>query len=183
MLISAVLVEIDLHRGRGLEANRGFSLVELVSVMVLISILAVFIAPKMAGTGGYDEYIIRDQLISAIRAAQQNAMYDQAPGRCYRVNITTNSYTIERSTDSGATFASTPVSTRDFGFDEGDASIAAALDKVSLPTVTQRFDGFGNPVTTCGGANSGNRTINIVGSSTLSLCIYSTGYVRAGACI
>jgi len=156
----------------------GFTLIELVAVMVLISILAVFVVPKMTGTSGLDEYIVRDQLISALRFAQQHAMYDQATGHCYRVNTTVHRYAVERSTDSGATF--NPMS--DFALGDGDASVISALDKVTLSIQTQRFDGLGNPVAACGGANSGNQAISIVGSTTVSLCIYSTGYVRAGAC-
>jgi len=168
----------------GLATNRGFSLVELVAVMVLISILAVFIAPKMTGTSGVDEYIVRDQLISAIRFAQQHAMFDQANGHCYRVNITANNYTVELSTDSGATFTFTPELKRSLEFGASDASVVSALEKITLPVMTQRFDGLGNPVATCGGVNSGNQTITIAGSTptSISLCIYSTGYVRAGTC-
>jgi len=146
--------------------------------MVLVSILAIFIVPKMTGTSGYDEFVVRDQLISALRFAQQHAMYDQAAGHCYRVNITAHRYAVQRSTDSGATFNSMS----DFDFGDGDTSVISALDKVTLPIQAQRFDGLGNPIATCGGANSGNQAIPIVGSTTVSLCIYSTGYVRAGAC-
>jgi MSHA pilin protein MshC len=156
----------------------GFSLVELVSVVVLISILAVFIAPKMSGTSGYDEYIVRDQLITAIRFAQQRAMYDHATDRCYRVNIAAHSYSVERSTNGGTSFSAMT----DFDFGDGDDSVADALDKVTLTALTQRFDGLGNPVSTCGGSNAGNQSITITGGTILSLCIFSTGYVRAGAC-
>jgi len=157
---------------------RGFSLIELVSVIVLVSILSVIAAPKLLGTSGYDEFIVRDQLISALRFAQQHAMYDQATGHCYRVSTTVHSYTVDRSTNSGTTFS--PMS--DVAFALNDSSVVTALNKVTLPVITQRFDGLGNPVATCGGANSGNQAISIAGSTTVSLCIYSTGYVRAGAC-
>jgi len=178
-----------IYKSHGLVTNRGFSLVELVSVMVLISILAVFIAPKMTGTSGLDEYIVRDQLISAIRFAQQHAMYDQTPGRCFRVNIAAHSYSVDRSTDSGASF---PTMTN-LAFANNDASVVTALNKVTLPALTQRFNALGNPVTTldalgntvsdCSGVTAGNQAITIAGSTTIQLCIYSTGYVRAGTCI
>jgi len=165
------------YKGPGAATCRGFSLIELVAVMVLVSILSIFAASKMTGTSGYDEYIVRDQLISALRFAQQHAMYDQATGHCYRVNITAHRYAVERSTDSGVTFNSM----NDFAFGAGDTSVLSALDKVTLPIQTQRFDGLGNPVTTCGGVNSGSQTIDIkIGTTTkASLCILSTGHIRA----
>jgi type II secretory pathway pseudopilin PulG len=150
--------------------------------MVLVAILAVFIVPKMTGTAGYDEFIVRDQVISALRFAQQHAMYDQATGHCYRVSITAHGYAVDRSTNSGAAFVPMSEFTLSASGSSSDSSMVSALGKVTLPVLTQRFDGLGNPVATCGGANSGNQAISIAGSTTISLCIYSTGYVRAGAC-
>jgi len=162
---------------------RGFSLIELVSVMVLVGILAVYIVPKMAGSSGYEQYVVRDQLISAIRFAQQHAMYDQASSHCYRVNIVAHNFTVELSTDGGNTFNFPTALRNDLDFGAGDASVVSALGKVTLPVLTQRFDGLGNPVATCGGTTSATQTINIAGSTTIPLCLYSTGYVRAGTCI
>jgi MSHA pilin protein MshC len=161
----------------------GFTLVELVSVMVLIAILSVFIAPKLTGTAGMDVYVARDQLISAIRFAQQHAMYDQADKHCYQLVTTAHDYVVERSIDSGLTFSQLDVSYGDVNFRSGDTSVVDALKKVTLPVLTQRFDGLGNPVATCAGTNSGSQSFNIsAGTTTISFCIYSTGYVRAGTC-
>lgn len=166
------------RHNHGLAANRGFSLIELVAVMVLVAILATFASQRFTGTSGYDEYIVRDQLITAIRFAQQRAMYDHATGSCYRVTISANNYIVQRSTDSGSTFAAMD----DFDFSAGDSAVADALGKVTLTALTLYFDGLGNPVGSCAGTNAGNQAISIAGDSTLPLCIYSTGYVRATAC-
>lgn len=52
--------------------QRGFTLVELVLVMVLVGILAVYAAPRLGG--GYDVAAARDELIEALRYAQQQSM-------------------------------------------------------------------------------------------------------------
>lgn len=158
---------------------RGFSLVELVAVIVLVSILSVIAAPKLTGTSGFDEYIVRDQLISAIRYTQQHAMYDRAANHCYRINVSAAGFTVQTSTNNGSTFST-------FNPDEiiafnaaVDKDVSKSIEKVTMPVMVQTFDGLGNPVTSCGGANSGNRTISIVGATTARICILSTGYVRA----
>jgi len=178
-----------ISKSPGMLQCRGFSLIELVSVMVLVGILAVYIAPKMMGSSGYEQYVVRDQLISAIRFAQQHAMFDQASAHCYRINITTHGYGVERSINGGAAFSTMT----DLDLAASDSSVTAALNKVTLPVLTQRFNALGNPVanvdalgnnvTDCSGVTSATQTINIAGSATIPLCLYSTGYVRAGTCI
>jgi len=178
-----------ISKSPGMLQCRGFSLIELVSVMVLIGILAVYIAPKMMGSSGYEQYVVRDQLISAIRFAQQHAMFDQASGRCYRLTTTAHGYAVERSIDSGANFS--PMA--DLNLATSDSSVSSALNKVTLPVLTQRFNALGSPVSNvdalgnavadCSGVTAATQAVNIAGSATIPLCIYSTGYVRAGTCI
>lgn len=52
----------------------GFTLVELVTVIILIGILAVSVLPKFDGTASYEAHTHRAQLISALRLTQQRAM-------------------------------------------------------------------------------------------------------------
>ncbi len=54
--------------------NRGFSLIELIVVIILIAILAVSVAPKFDGTASYEAHTHRAQLIAALRLTQQRAM-------------------------------------------------------------------------------------------------------------
>lgn len=54
--------------------QRGFTLVELVTVIILIGILAVNVLPRFDGTSSYEAHTHRAQLISALRLTQQRAM-------------------------------------------------------------------------------------------------------------
>lgn len=51
--------------------QHGFTLIELVLVMVLVGILAVYAAPRLGS--GYDVAAARDELIEALRYAQQQS--------------------------------------------------------------------------------------------------------------
>jgi len=54
--------------------NRGFTLIELIAVILLIAIVAVSVAPKFDGTASYEAHTHRAQLIAALRLTQQRAM-------------------------------------------------------------------------------------------------------------
>ncbi|MBU2870302.1 type II secretion system GspH family protein [Colwellia sp. E2M01] len=67
--------------------NQGFTLIELIAVILLISILAVSVAPKFDSTDGYEAHTHRAQLIAALRLTQQRAMQQtsQADDYCHQI--------------------------------------------------------------------------------------------------
>ena len=52
----------------------GFTLIELVVVLVLLGIISMYAAPKFTGRGGYSEMTARQDIKQSIRYAQQLAM-------------------------------------------------------------------------------------------------------------
>jgi len=58
--------------------NRGFTTIELVTVIIIVAILAVNILPRFDGTASYEAHTHRAQLISALRLTQQRAMQQTA---------------------------------------------------------------------------------------------------------
>jgi MSHA pilin protein MshC len=67
--------------------HKGFTLIELIVVILLISILAVSVAPKFDGTASYEAHTHRAQLIAALRLTQQRAMQqtDSTDGFCHQI--------------------------------------------------------------------------------------------------
>ena len=107
-----------------IKANKGFTLVELITVIVLIGILAVYAVPKFTSDNQYDTSVVRDILISSARQAQQLAMNMgdtvtiglQAPASPYTAVITSNGVTYKtfpkdpNSFNSTATFTAINIS-------------------------------------------------------------------------
>lgn len=84
----------------------GFTLVELVTAMLLIGILAVVAFPRM-NASVYRELAFRDQAISALRFAQKTATSHR---RLVCATLTESSVTLEIATVNGATACNTELS-------------------------------------------------------------------------
>ncbi len=68
--------------------NVGFTLIELMITLVIISILSVAAVSRVQDDGGYAEYTYQARFISAARHLQTRAMqHTQSIGYCYQINI------------------------------------------------------------------------------------------------
>lgn len=78
----------------------GFTLVELVMVMVLIGILSVVILPRLNSTSGFSSVLFRDELASTLRYAQKAATSRR---RLVCASIAPGGVSLSVATASGAT--------------------------------------------------------------------------------
>lgn len=86
---------------------RGFTLIELVMVMVMLGVLAVFAAPRVFNRNDFDARGFHDQVLSTLRFAQKTAI---AQRRTVCVAFTATTVTLTRaSTEASATCGTVPV--------------------------------------------------------------------------
>ena len=158
--------------------SAGFTLLELIIVIVLVGIISVTAASRYFGANSISAPVYRDQLISSLRLSQMRAM--QSRDVCHRwllagdqagqVDIgmptcTSNSFPVGGNTDQTAVVA------------EDILAISFSLSINGSPTLLPHsldFDSLGR-INQC---REGCR-ITIQGSDPLSICIEKEGYIHA----
>jgi prepilin-type N-terminal cleavage/methylation domain-containing protein len=124
-----------------MKRQNGFSLIELVMVMVVIGILAVMATPRLGNLSTYSLTSATADLLEAIRYAQQQSMSHSGAAN-FEVMVTGTGFTV---TQNGASITN-PITGA-----SGYSQESAVWDGISITSATGTitFDSRGRP--TCGG--------------------------------
>ena len=77
-------------------SNSGFTIIELVAVIIVIGILAAVAAPRFASQSGFDQRYFVDDIVSGARYARQFAV---SKGCYTRISLTTTDFSLQRDDD------------------------------------------------------------------------------------
>jgi prepilin-type N-terminal cleavage/methylation domain-containing protein len=150
----------------------GFTLMELVAVLVLVGVLAVTVAPRMDGALSLRTTAWRDQVLAALRQAGALA---QGHRRLVCVNVASGAVTLTLSSANPATSCTAAVPGPD-----GNAAWArdanAPATAVS-PAGTLYFQPNGRVTADGAGTSVVDRSISITGETAISLTA-ETGHAR-----
>ncbi len=143
--------------------ERGFTLVELVMVMVMLGILAVFAASRIFDRSDFDARGLHDITLSYLRYAQKSAI---AQRRTVCVSFTTSTIAL-RIANAAGVFDCAGASGMAFTGPDGNASGSAngASYSGTAPTAFG-FDALGQPVNTDGNTVA-QATIQVTNDGTL----------------
>lgn len=129
---------------------RGFTIIELITVLVIVGALAIFVAPRL-NPEGFDRYGFRKEVLSAARYAQKTAM---ASGCDVQFAVDPGTDTISLNYRAGGDDTSCgpggfgkPVQSPSSG---GNFSITAPDGVTITGGSSFYYDGFGDPVPSTG---------------------------------
>jgi len=155
--------------------SKGYSLVELVIVLIIIGVLAVTAVPRFFASNGFEEYSYQNELVSTLRAVQLRAMQQTANDVCHSVYINTTQDIVGLlATDTGN---ADNCHTSTFHSDITQIAIDASHSvNVSSSEADNKFsfDSLGRPQ-----GCSIPCQVMITGQETLTVQIESEGYIHA----
>ncbi|EPW8049883.1 prepilin-type N-terminal cleavage/methylation domain-containing protein [Vibrio sp. Vb1026] len=150
----------------------GFTLMELILAIVLLSILSLFAASRFMGSGSFSAYALQERVISVIRQVQVNRMQSNAtsPDNNFRLQVSSSCV---GSVAACALTGSARDARSDVVIDK-----SARFSVISGAANTINFNLLGNPV---------SGAVNILiedkhGRSSCQVEINSQGYVSKGTC-
>ncbi|WP_068544955.1 type II secretion system protein [Thalassotalea crassostreae] len=151
----------------------GVTLIELVVVILIVTILAVTVAPRFIGVSSFDAYVYRDQMISSLRLIQQQAMQQTDANSCHQILLTNQGYGQSNN-------CSVPSLVPDW--DSNNLGFAIPADSTvtirSLSTNTFTFNSLGT-AEECTGFGSRICIIEFAnGNDSASICIEAQGYIH-----
>ncbi|WP_333608359.1 type II secretion system protein [Arsukibacterium sp.] len=147
--------------------QQGFTLIELIVVLVIIGVLAVSLVPRFFSAAGSSEYTYRDQALAILYRSQMQAMHCSNAGLCDIPMLQFSSKQL--GTTSGCLNNASHLC---IGASES-VSLSFPLSQLRFNSLGQPVDASLNPICTSG------CTLQILGSATLSVCIESEGFIHS----
>lgn len=157
-------------------AARGFTLVELIIVMVLMGVLAVVAAPRIFNTSDFYARGFHDETLALLRYAQKTAVAQRRTA-CVSFLVAAVSTASLRTASAAAVPACDADLVGPRGDTPGKITSRSGVNYSATPA-TLAFDGLGQPLDSSGGVLTAARTITVGGSGRVITIEPVTGYVH-----
>ena len=158
----------EIMRNR-LKSNKGFTLIEVVAVLIILGILAAVAISRGIDTRDVSLQAEVDTLKAHLRYAQYLALNDISPVK-WGIQITGQTYTLVRNSNGdGATFDNHSL--------PGESSATHSIAPFTATTINVLFDEWGTPYNAASKL-AANQTINLSPGSQSFIITPETGYIQ-----
>lgn len=154
-------------------SQRGFTMVELIMVMVMVSVVAVFVLPKLDSALGMRDGAWHDEVLSTMRYAQKSSV---AHRRLVCATVAGTSITLTIATVNPASACTASLTGLNGTAVFASTSNSSAATAVS-PVGVIYFQPDGRVTTDGAGASSATRTISMSGADSVTVN-GETGHVQ-----
>lgn len=155
---------------------RGFTLIELTLVLVLLGVLAAYAVPRIFNRSDFDARGMHDMTMAYLRYAQKTAIA-QRRQVCVAYTANTMTLTIAAAAGTGACPGANPLIGPD-----GEPKLSPpprAVFSYVLPVPDpMAFDALGQPLSDTGAVLAAARTVTVSGSGRIITIESATGYVH-----
>lgn len=164
--------------------TRGFTIVELVTVVVLLGILSMAAVSRMVKPSAFAPGIVAQAIVSEARIAQQRAASRGDALVTLTVDQLGGDWRLVLSTDVDGVLRTELLEVGNTVVQAQSGGAAATLDPVTA--LRMEFDAEGNLANVLIGGVPGQPTtgvaVTVNGDSDRDVCIYPTGYAAQAAC-
>lgn len=166
--------------------SAGFTLIELIMVIVLISVISALGIGLIPSAQNYKSPLFTDQLLNALRTSQRIALLRENPSDALSLNISRDSSEFHlqiMQSGSQVDLISIEHGGAMLAFSNTDFTTPCAnLVATALPVVIY-FNGAGDLTDASRVQSNLNLRVCIIASPARDLCIAPSGYAYAGSCI
>lgn len=168
-----------------MKSIKGFTLIELIIVIILISIVSALGIGLFSSTDQYSARLASDRWLAGFRLAQRLSLQKQNSNHLVTATVTENSNAWLFSIDQGL------VNLHKFDIEKEQVEMrGSASDYVNdcevLPLITfpfsLSFNGYGDAVSTTIIQKTTNQRLCFIGGNVEDICISPSGYAYEGLC-
>ena len=162
-----------------MRVQRGFSLVELIVILIMVGVLAVIAIPRFTGVASFNAMGFTDRVMASLRYAQKQAIAKRR-NVCVNVNVAGTSVTFTYANVAGSAAACGTALTGPAGENPYVVTPERTGAVVTPAPLVFGFDALGRPINTATGVPlAGVQTITVTGDIARVFSVEpETGYVH-----